>query len=151
MFRENFIIFVFFGPKNLYPYTYKFFLVYGFFSKIRKKSPYMYRLFSKISTYTNYSQKLVHKRIILKNPYGLIWKCSLGSPCMWLSSVTLERNVPLMRQQSTDIAWNGWCYRLMWHCYALTLHSYPFTFVRDGVTLQCYVTCLYQPLGNHFK
>ncbi len=54
-FHKNFIIFEFFRPKSLYLYTYKFFTVYG--------------LFSKICTYTYYYQKSVHIRIILKNQY----------------------------------------------------------------------------------
>ncbi len=49
-----------------------------------------------------------------------------------------------MRLQNTDTAWNG----MMLHCYAQTICCYPSTLVRDGVTLRCYVTCLYVPLGS---
>ncbi len=42
----------------------------------------MYELFSKISTCTDYFQKLVYVQIILKNLYGLIYKYLLGGPHM---------------------------------------------------------------------
>ncbi len=41
-------------------------------------------------------------------------------------------------------------YTLMLHCYAPTLYCYPSTLVHDGVMLQCYITCLYQPYLNEF-
>ncbi len=49
-----------------------------------------------------------------------------------------------MRWQNTDTARN----RMMLRYYALMLCCYPSTLVHDGVMLQCYITCLYQPLHN---
>ncbi len=51
-----------------------------------------------------------------------------------------------MQQENTDTGWNG----LILLCYTLMLHGYsythPSTLVCDGVTLLCYITCLYRPL-----
>ncbi len=46
------------------------------------KNPYMYGLFSQIGTCTGILKTLYNVQIILKNPYGLIYKCSFGGPQM---------------------------------------------------------------------
>ncbi len=58
------------------------------------------------------------------------------------STVTWERNIPLMRRQNTDTAWNGMMLQANVSCYAMTLRCYPSILIRDDLTLQCYVTCL---------
>ncbi len=97
-----------------------------FNSKIRT------RIRTDFSQYMDFSQKSVYTRIILANWYmhGLNCKRSLGSPHVSPPSITLVRNIPLMRLQITDIAWN----RMILHHYALTLRCYPSTLVH-GVTL----------------
>ncbi len=57
-----------------------------------------------------------------------------------------------MRWQNNDIAWNGMMLRadVLQSCSDVTLLCtdiccYPSTLVPDGITLQCYITCLYRP------
>ncbi len=87
----------------------------------------MYRLFLKIDTCTYYSQKSVCVRIIPKNLYRLICKCSLAVHICNCH----PRNILLMRRQNTNIAWNG----MMLLCYTMTLRCYLSTLVHNGFTL----------------
>ncbi len=78
LFHENFIIFEFFGPKNLYPYTYKFFCV-----RIFLKNWYMYGLFS-ITKTINFKMICFQKfgASLLSywenRPYTSVWACLLN-------------------------------------------------------------------------
>ncbi len=60
---------------------------------------------------------------------------------MQLSSVTLVRNIPLMRQQNIGIGWNG----LMLPCYLLMLHHYSYSILIHTCSQWCYVKpCIHQ-------
>ncbi len=87
--------------------------------------------------HTVYVKNFLSIQIILKNLYGLICKCSLGGPTYVPSSVTLKRNIPLMRRQNTDIVWNRmmlWANVTLFHSYVTLLHS-DVTLLHSDVTL----------------
>ncbi len=45
----------------------------------------------------------------------------------------------------------GWCYDVTTNVNTITVIVYPSTHVRDGVTLQCYITCLYPHLDSNVR
>ncbi len=97
-----------FLDSKSYPYTYEFFSVYGFSWKIH--------------TCMDYSQTSVHVQIILKNRY-------MYRVFSKIHTNSLERNIPLLWWQNTNIAWN----RLM---------------LQTDVTLLLVHTCMQHPFDQ---